>query len=129
MMIQRIFLGISSILSGVLQTFRRFFITSLSPLFYNIGIIIGILFLTNFLGPIGLAYGVVLGSILHFLIILPALKSTGFHFHFLPNFKSENLKKLFSIAGPRTLSLISTQINFFVLQSLLLIRKRIVGYF
>jgi putative peptidoglycan lipid II flippase len=115
MMIQPIFLGISSILSGVLQTFRRFFITSLSPLFYNIGIIIGILFLTNFLGPIGLAYGVVLGSILHFLIILPALKSTGFHFHFLPNFKSENLKKLFSIAGPRTLSLISTQINFFVI--------------
>lgn len=115
MMIQPIFLGLSSILSGVLQTFRRFLATSLSPMFYNLGIIIGIVFFTNFFGPIGLAYGVVLGAILHLSILLPTLKEIGFHFKFLPNFKSENLKNLFNIAGPRTLSLISTQINFFVI--------------
>ncbi|MDD3614292.1 MAG: murein biosynthesis integral membrane protein MurJ [Candidatus Pacebacteria bacterium] len=115
MMIQPIFLGISSILSGVLQTFRRFFITSLSPIFYNLGIIIGIVFFTQIMGPIGLAYGVVFGSLLHLAILLPTLKNVGFHFKFLPDFHSTNLKQLFSIAGPRTLSLISTQINFFVI--------------
>ena len=115
MMLQPIFLGISSILSGMLQTFRRFFITSLSPIFYNLGIILGIIFFIHFLGPIGLAYSVILGAILHLLVLVPSLKNIGFRFNFLPNFKSPNLKNLFSIAGPRTLSLISTQINFWVI--------------
>jgi putative peptidoglycan lipid II flippase len=115
MMFQPIILGVSAILSGVLQTFRRFFITSLSPIFYNLGIILGIIFLTKIFGPIGLALSVLLGAFLHLAILLPSLKNIDFKIKFLPSFKSENIRQLFSIAGPRTLSLISTQINFLVI--------------
>ncbi|MGB9848064.1 MAG: murein biosynthesis integral membrane protein MurJ [Minisyncoccia bacterium] len=115
MMFQPIFLGASAIFGGMLQTFRRFFVTSLSPIFYNLGIIIGAIFLTKIFGPIGLAIGVLLGAFLHLAVLFPSLKSINFRFNFLPSFKSENIKNLISIAGPRTLSLISTQINFLVI--------------
>lgn len=115
MMFQPIFLGVSAIFGGMLQTFRRFFVTSLSPIFYNLGIIIGAVFLTKIFGPIGLALGVLLGAFLHLAILIPSLKNIDFQFKFLPSFKSENLRNLISIAGPRTLSLISTQINFLVI--------------
>ena len=44
MLLSPIILGISNIISGILQVFHRFLVTALAPLFYNIGIIIGILF-------------------------------------------------------------------------------------
>ncbi len=115
MMLQPILLGISNIVVGILQNFKRFFITSLAPIFYNVGIIVGIMFLVPIMGLKGLAWGVVLGAVLHFLVQLPSLKNLGFTFKFLPDFRSENLKKIFSLMVPRTFGLISIQINFFII--------------
>lgn len=115
MMIQPILLGVSNIIVGILQNFKRFFITSLAPIFYNVGIIIGILFFVPLVGLKGLAWGVVLGAILHLLVQLPSLKNLGFSFSFLPDFRSDNFKKIFSLMVPRTFGLISTQINFFII--------------
>lgn len=115
MMIQPIVLGVSNIIVGILQNFRRFFVTSLAPLFYNFGIIIGVVVFVPLMGLKGLAWGVVLGALMHFLIQLPSLKNLGFSFKFLPDFRSENLKQIFTLAGPRLLGLISIQINFFII--------------
>lgn len=115
MMIQPVILGVSNLVVGMLQNFRRFLITSLAPIFYNLGIILGILLLVPFLGLKGLAWGVVLGAFLHLLIQLPSLKQLGFRFRFLPNFHSENLKRVLALAGPRVLGLISIQINFLII--------------
>lgn len=114
MMIQPVILGLSQIIGGVLQNFRRFLITSLAPVFYNLGIIIGILFLVPAFGLKGLAWGVVLGAILHFIVQLPTLKSLGFSFRFLPDFKSPDFRAVLRMMGPRVLSLVSVQINFLV---------------
>lgn len=115
MMLQPILLGVSNIIVGILQNFKRFFVTSLAPIFYNVGIIIGILFFVPTLGLKGLAWGVVLGAVLHFLVQLPSLKNLGFSFKFLPDFRSENLKRIFSLMVPRTFGLISIQVNFFII--------------
>ena len=45
------------------------------------GIIFGALFLVKPFGPAGLAWGVVLGALLHILIQYPAVKFSGFYFH------------------------------------------------
>lgn len=114
MMIQPVLLGFSNILAGILQNFKRFFITSLAPVFYNIGIIFGIVVLVPTMGLKGLAWGVVLGALFHLLIQIPSLKNLGFPFKFSLNFKSDNLKKIFVLMAPRTLGLISIQINFLI---------------
>ena len=71
MMLSPLLLGLSSIVSSVLQSYRRFLVFALSSIFYNFGIIAGILFFLPIFGLPGLALGVVLGASLHFLVQLP----------------------------------------------------------
>jgi putative peptidoglycan lipid II flippase len=47
---------------------------------YNLGIIIGALFFVRWWGPIGLAWGVVLGAAAPFLMQLSGLE--GLHYHY-----------------------------------------------
>jgi putative peptidoglycan lipid II flippase len=65
MLLQPILLGLSSIASALVQVRRRFVLLALAPIFYNIGIIAGAIFLYPTLGLTGLAWGVVLGAALH----------------------------------------------------------------
>ena len=104
-------LGISALASALLQAFSRFLITSLAPIFYNLGIIFGIVFLAPRYGIWGLAYGVVLGALLHFLIQVPSLINIGFRFRGLLNFKEWGLIKVVKLWLPRTLSLFALQVN------------------
>lgn len=118
MFLSPIFLGISSIISGILRVFQRFLITSLAPLVYNLGIIIGILFFFPLFGLQGLAWGVVLGGIFHLLIQLPILKGLGFRpkkvFHlFEPGFI-----KTFNLTFPRSIGLAANQINLIVVTAI-----------
>jgi len=80
MLLSPILLGLSAVFSGMLQYFGKFFVYSLAPILYNAGIIVGILFFAPAMGLIGLAWGVVLGALLHILIqVYPAFQS-GFSF-------------------------------------------------
>jgi putative peptidoglycan lipid II flippase len=98
MFLSPLFLGISGIFGGVLTSFKRFFIYSLAPIFYNLGIILGILFLVDFWGPIGLAWGVVLGALLHMMVQYPAVRNLGFRYQriFKEAFKNNYIKKIYS---------------------------------
>ena len=63
MLINPIVLGISAVLSGVLQYFQRFFVYALAPIMYNIGIIFGIVALEPMMGLVGLAGGGLIGDL------------------------------------------------------------------
>ena len=65
LLLQPILLGASNILASFTQLRHRFLLYSVSPLLYNVGIIIGIIVLYPRLGVAGLAWGVVLGALLH----------------------------------------------------------------
>ncbi|MBU0636936.1 MAG: murein biosynthesis integral membrane protein MurJ [Patescibacteria group bacterium] len=115
MFLSPIFLGISAVLGGILQSFKRFFVYSLSPIFYNIGIIIGALYLVPIWGIYGLAWGVVLGAFAHFLVQLPAVIKLGFKYSFKFDFKNKNVRQIGAIMAPRTMSLAISQINLVVI--------------
>lgn len=114
MFLSPVFLGLSGILGGILQSFKRFLIYSLSPIFYNIGIIIGALYFVEIFGLIGLAWGVVLGAALHFLIQLPSVFSLGFKYFWRLSFKDKHSRRIGRMMVPRTLSLAISQINLVV---------------
>ena len=118
MFLSPILLGLSSVFSGVLQYFDRFLIYSLSPIFYNLGIIGGILFLTPEFGILGVAFGVIGGALLHLLIQLPAAFSCGFNFKWRFNFRSRKIKKLFYLMIPRTAGVAAQQINILVMTAI-----------
>lgn len=114
MFLSPLFLGISSLLGGVLQSFRNFLIFSLSPIFYNVGIILGALFLVPVLGISGLAWGVVIGAFMHMAIQIPPVWILGFRWCAFINFKDKNFLKIAKMMVPRTLSLAISQINLVV---------------
>ncbi len=84
--------AISSLLTSMQQAAGRFFFFTLAPVLYNIGIIIGITFLTQEItifgqtiwegGIMGVALGVVLGSILQ--LIVSSLGMIGMKFDYRP---------------------------------------------
>ncbi len=115
MFLSPIFLGISSVLGGILQSFKRFFLYSLSPIFYNIGIIIGALYFVPALGINGLAWGVVFGAFMHMALQIPMVFKLGFRYKLIIDFKNKNLIKTAVMTIPRVLSLAVSQINLLVI--------------
>lgn len=109
-----ILLGLSSIFSGILQYFNKFIVYSLSPVFYNLGIILGIIFLAPSLGIFGVALGVILGAFLHLSIQIPSAFRAGFSFKPIFNFQDSKIKKIFSLMAFRTLGVASPQINLMI---------------
>jgi putative peptidoglycan lipid II flippase len=108
-------LGISGIFGGILQSFRRFLAFSLAPIMYNLGIIFGAVFLTGRFGVYGLAFGVIIGCMLHLLVQLPVAIRLGFKFKAIFRLKEQNFIKIIKLMGPRVLGLASSQINFIVI--------------
>lgn len=115
MMLSPIFLGLSNILGGVLQSFKRFFVYALAPIFYNIGIIIGALFFTRWWGIYGLAWGVVAGAAAHMLIQAPAVWQLGFKYRWFLDFANSSVRKIGKLMIPRTLGLAVSQVNLVVM--------------
>lgn len=115
MFLSPFFLGLSSVIGGVLQSFKRFFVYSLSPIMYNIGIIIGALYFVPYWGIYGLAWGVVVGAAMHLLIQMPMVFKLGFKYKFKFEYWNEHVKKIGKMMVPRTLSLGISQINLLVI--------------
>ncbi len=111
MFLSPIILGASNIISGILQVFHRFLVTALAPIMYNLGIIIGIIFFVPRFGISGLAWGVVLGGILHLLIQIPAFLHSGFKYKINFNINNPGVLKTFKLMIPRSLGLGANQFN------------------
>lgn len=112
MLLQPILLGLSNILAAVTQSRHRYALYALSPLLYNIGIIIGLEFFYPVWGITGLAWGVVFGALMHAGIQVPAVMSDGF-LRRMPSIREPAaLLKTALISVPRALALSMSQIAF-----------------
>jgi putative peptidoglycan lipid II flippase len=104
------FFVISYVLTGVLESLRRFLIPAFAPIFYNIGIILGTIFLTPSLGLMAPAVGVVIGAAAHFLIQFPLSRKLGFRFIWDLS-PDPGVKKVGHLALPRVIDLAFDQIG------------------
>ncbi len=68
-----IIFSVSGIFSGILNSHQHFLLPALAPIMYDIGILIGVLFLLPLYGVHGIALGAVLGAAMHFSIQIPGL--------------------------------------------------------
>jgi len=98
-------------LTGILQSYKSFLIPSLAPVIYNVGIILGILFLTPFYGLYGPVFGVVLGAFLFMLIQIPTTLSFGYRHFALLDLSHPGVREVGKLMLPRTLGLAVSQID------------------
>lgn len=104
LLLQPILLGLSGVLGSVTQVHRRFLLFAISPVLYNLGIILGAVVLYPVWGLPGIGAGVILGSVAYFAVNIPVVVSAGV----LPRFRLPSMSLMSSIVRdsiPRSLAL------------------------
>jgi len=114
MLLSPLFMGLSALVTGVLQSYRQFLAGAVAPLVYNGVQILFALFLSPFLGIDALAYGVVAGAAMMFLVQIPELTFRRTKYQLSLDLGHPGVREVFLLAGPRTLSLGAVQLVFFV---------------
>ena len=113
-----IIFGVANLFSSILNHFHKFLVYGLGPVFYNLGIIFGILYLTPKYGVLGIVLGVIFGAFLFLITKIPSIYQCGFRYELLVDFKDEQMKKIFKLMIPRVLSAGASQINWIVMTAL-----------
>lgn len=112
------FLGLSNFLSSITQMHKRFLVYALSPVVYNLGIIIGIIFFYPIWGLNGLVWGVILGAFLHMLIQVPFIINKDTFPKLKIKIHWSDIKSVILVSLPRTLTLSANQLATFFLIAL-----------
>jgi putative peptidoglycan lipid II flippase len=102
----------------VTQLNNRFVLYAVSPIIYNLGIIIGIVALYPTLGLVGLVVGVVLGALGHILVQLPFVYRNHINIRVVRRFNMSQLWHIVRVALPRALTLSLNQVTFLFLVSI-----------
>lgn len=113
MLITPMFFIISSILGSHLSVFQKFHAYILSPLFYNLSIVLGIIFLLPYFGIYGVVYGVIFGAFLHSLVLIYPSFKTGFTYKLNLQF-NKYIKEGIILAIPRIISAGISQMQLFI---------------
>ena len=118
--------SVSGLVTASLQAHKHFFLTALAPIFYNLGVIIGVVFfapssgyvIAGFtlpalgLGVHGLVYGTILGALFHLVIQVPGLLKYEFKWTPVIDFRDEGIKKVLRLTGPRVATVFFIQLIF-----------------
>ena len=117
LLVQPILLGLSGILGSVLQVHRRFVLFAISPVLYNLGIILGTVVLYPLWGLPGIGLGVIVGSLAYFVVNVPVLMNAGV----LPSFRLPTFARMMPVVRdsiPRSFALGMGSITILILTSL-----------
>ena len=111
MLLSPIIFSFSTVIGSILQSLQRFWAYAIAPIFYNVGIIIGAIYIVPMVtargydAVYGLGLGVILGALLHFLVQLPAVLRAGFRFGIIFDWADDGLRRIFKLMIPRTIGL------------------------
>lgn len=105
--------AISAVIASIQQAVGRFVFFALAPTIYNVGIIIGLMFFTNGItifgvqvfegGIMGVALGVVLGSMMQLVVSTIGLIGLGVDYRFKIFWKNKGFRKVLRLLPPRSL--------------------------
>jgi putative peptidoglycan lipid II flippase len=118
MLLSPIFLALGAMATSLLNASGRFAAAAIAPVVYNLAIIGGAILLAPTFGVVGLAAGVVAGSLAHLLVQLPGLRRIGFTYEPIADLSDDQSRQALRLMGPRAIGLGASQITFVVVTSL-----------
>jgi putative peptidoglycan lipid II flippase len=98
------FFAISSVFGSIQQSFNRFFFFAIASIFYNFGIIFGILVLSGSYSIYGVAVGVVLGAALQAAVQALGLYGLGFKYKPVLKWRDKRVLRVFKLLVPRSIN-------------------------
>ncbi|MBI4231807.1 murein biosynthesis integral membrane protein MurJ, partial [Candidatus Peregrinibacteria bacterium] len=114
MLISAILFAISNTLGNILMSYKHFFSYAISPILYNLGIILGVIFLSDKFGIYSAAIGVIIGAGLHCAIRIIDAVMTDYKYKPRLEVSHPGFKKILKLMVPKSISLISWQINLYI---------------
>lgn len=111
MLLSTVIFAVSTIVGAILQATERFFAYALAPVLYNLGIIVGGIYFVplateqGYAGIVGVAFGVVLGALMHLVIQVPSAMLAGFRPGLVWDLSDLGLRKMVRLMVPRTIGL------------------------
>lgn len=105
LLIAQIFFLVSNFLTGMLQVHQVFIVPALSPIVYNLFIILSIFTLVPVYGIYGITYGAVVGAFFHLAIQIPLARKLGYSFTFSLKVRLAGVREVIRLMIPRSLSL------------------------
>ncbi|MEK7151716.1 MAG: lipid II flippase MurJ, partial [Patescibacteria group bacterium] len=117
LLISPIIFAISNTLGNILISFEKFWGYGLAPLFYNLGIIIGIPLAKKF-GPLGLIAGVIIGALLHLAVRWADIAKSKIQWRFPVQWRHPEFRKILKLMIPRMAGQPIEQITFFIFTNL-----------
>jgi len=125
-LISTLIFSMAGLLIAGLQANQHFLLPAIGPILYNFGQIFGAVILapnegyqiagmtlpTMQMGIDGLVYGVLIGSLMYFLIQIPGLIKFKFRWASGLNFRNPDVMKILILLGPRVASMLFYQLTF-----------------
>ncbi|MFH0777052.1 MAG: murein biosynthesis integral membrane protein MurJ [Candidatus Eisenbacteria bacterium] len=115
-----VFVGLTALAMGILNSFRHFFAPAISPVLLNLGMIASMFLLCPRMGDVpekqvyGLAIGVLVGGAAQLGIQIPFLKKKGMSFRFRPQWRHPEVRRIVTLMLPGVIGLGILEINVFV---------------
>lgn len=109
-----IIFGVSGLVMGILNSHQIFWIPALAPAMYSIGMILGTLVFPKAWGIYRLAWGALLGSLLHLLVQIPYLIKLRFRYQVMLGVKLAEVRQVFRLFLPRLFGVAVVQLNFII---------------
>lgn len=110
--------SLSGLLMGILNAHQHFWRPAFAMSLYNIGIIAGAVFLAPIMGIYGLAWGTVLGALLHLGIQAPGLRQIGAQWFPSLRIRTPGVLEVFRLMIPRIFGQAVVQVNFILITAL-----------
>jgi len=109
-------IGFAAIVMGILTAHRRFFAASFAPVWFNVGMLVGVLVLAPRMDPaiLGVGVGVLIGGSAQLISQIPALLGVGFRFRFRILPIHPRIRRMIWLMAPAFLTLAVTQVNLMV---------------
>jgi putative peptidoglycan lipid II flippase len=114
------FVAVAAAFMGMLNSLHRFFIPALSPAMFNVATIVCALTLVPVMPLIGwppitaIVIGSLVGGAAQLALQWPSLRSEGFRYRPILDWKDENFRRVLVLMGPGTIGLAATQVNVLV---------------
>jgi len=106
--------GLSGLVMGILNANQVFLIPAVAPAMYSLGWILGVLVFPASWGIDRLAWGALLGSLLHLLLQVPRLVRLRGTYTLSLGLGSSEVREVIRLMGPRMFGVAVVQLNFIV---------------
>jgi putative peptidoglycan lipid II flippase len=111
LLLSTLIFSVSGIFQGILHSHNHFLLPAIAPILFDVGILFGVIFLIKPFGVYGIAWGAVIGSVMHLLIQVPGLIHYHMRWRLRFGWRDPALRRVIVLMLPRVAGLFVVAFN------------------